>query len=260
MLEDDFTYVLQKALRGHGLSPAQAAARAGVPEAKLLDLLGGTFSPETARTLAPALGLNPGALARHAEYQPEPLALAGIERLDLPFGGERVNAWLVRAGDVMVLFDAGFQTSDLTAALATRSDRMPDRVFITHGHRDHIGALGYLLDAGIPVHSAELPGTILMKPGDSVFCGPVAVSACDLSGHADPALGFHVGGLERPVLLTGDALFAGSMGGCGSPASYRHALVRLRDVLGQLPDVTVLLPGHGPATTLGEERAANPFL
>lgn len=260
MLEDDFTYVLHKALRGHDLSPAKAASLAGISESKVLDLLGGSFSGETARSLAPVLGLNTEALARHADYQPEPLALAGIERLDLPFGGDSVNAWLVRAGDVVVLFDAGLETSDLTKALDTSCGRLPDRVFITHAHPDHIGALGYFLDAGIPVHSADLAGTVHMKPGDAVFCGPHSIRACDLSGHADPSLGFHVEGLGAPVLVTGDALFAGSMGGCGSPAGYRHALGRLREVLGPLPDGTVLLPGHGPATTLGAERVANPFL
>jgi glyoxylase-like metal-dependent hydrolase (beta-lactamase superfamily II) len=67
-------------------------------------------------------------------------------------------------------------------------------------------------------------------------------------------------GLEEPVLVTGDALFAGSMGGCASAVSYRHALRLLREVLGSLQASTVLLPGHGPATTMEEERMANPFL
>ncbi len=260
MLEDDFTYVLHKALRGHGFSPAQAAALAGVPEAGVLELLSGSFSSETARALAPVLGLNADALARHPDYQPGPLSLPGIERLDLPFGEDTVNAWLVRAGDVIVLFDAGFKSADLRKALDTSCGRLPDRVLITHAHPDHIGALGCFLDAGIPVHSADLAGTVPMKPGDAVACGPLSIRACDLSGHADPALGFHVEGLAGPVLVTGDALFAGSIGGCGSPAVYRHALGRLRDVLGPLPDATVLMPGHGPATTLAEERMANPFL
>lgn len=256
MLEDDFTHVLRKALAGHGLTISEAAARAGIPETSLLDFLNGRFSAETARQIAPALGLNAEAFARHASYQPGPLALAAIERLDLPFGGERVNAWLVRGADAAVLFDAGYKTADLTAKLA----RLPDRVFITHAHRDHTGALTRFLGAGIPVHSADLPGTIPMKPGDAVCCGSLAIRACDLSGHASPALGYHIDGLEKPVLVTGDALFAGSIGGCGSPASHRHALGRLREVLGPLADATVLLPGHGPATTLGGERAANPFL
>lgn len=259
-LEDDFTYVLRKALRGHELSPAQAAKRAGIPESAVLAFLGGTFSADVARKLALVFGLNAGALAGHADYQPEPLALPGIERLDLPFGVERVNAWLIRAGGSFILFDAGFEVSDLTVALDARCGRLPDRAFITHAHPDHVGGLSHLLKAGIPVHAADLPGAIRMNPGDTVICGPLAVRACDLSGHAKPSLGFHVEGFGRPVLVTGDALFAGSMGGCGSPVSYRHALRCLREVLGPLPDSTVLLPGHGPATTLGEERTHNPFL
>lgn len=260
MLEDDFTYVLRKALAGHELSPAEAARRAGIPESDVLSTLDGIFSADTARRLAPALGLKAEAFAAHPHYQPEPMELSGVERLDLPFGGERVNAWLVRADDTIVLFDAGFHSEDLTKAVHSACGRLPDRVFITHGHPDHIGAVETFLAARIPVHSAGLPSTIAMKPGDTVLCGPLCIRACDLSGHASPALGFDVDGLEEQTLVTGDALFAGSMGGCKSAASYRHALERLRDVLGSLPEVTVLLPGHGPATTLGEERLANPFL
>lgn len=259
-LEDDFTYVLRKALMGHELAPAQAAARAGLPANDVLAFLRGDFSTTTARKLAPVLGLNADAFAGHAAYLPQPLALPGIVQLDLPFGGERVNAWLVRAGDSCCLFDAGHETRDLLRAIETHGPPMPGRVFITHAHHDHVGALEHLLASGIPVHAAGIAGTLPMDPGTTVGCGPLAIRTCDLSGHAVPALGFHIDGLARPVLVTGDALFAGSMGGCGSPAIYQLALRRLREVLAPLPDETVLLPGHGPATTLGEERVANPFL
>lgn len=260
MLEDDFTYVFRKALMGHCLSLADAAERAGLQESAVLDFQNGEFSPEIARKLAAVLGLKSEAFTRHAAYQPEPLDMHNVERIDLAFGEERVNAWLVRAGGAILLFDAGFQTADLAKEVSERCGRLPDRVFITHAHIDHVGAIEHFLAAGIPVHSADLPGTIHMKPGEIVMCGPLAVRSCDLSGHAMPSLGYDVDGLAEPVLVTGDALFAGSMGGCKTPAIYRHALERLRVVLGPLPDVTVLLPGHGPATTLGEERAANPFL
>jgi len=260
MLEDDFTYVFRKALMGHALTLADAAERAGLQESAVLDFQNGAFSPEIACKLAVVLGLKTEAFAHHATYQPELLDIHGIERIDLPFGDERVNAWLIRAGGAIILFDAGFQTADLAKEVSERCGRLPDRVFITHAHVDHVGAIDYFLAAGIPVHSADLPGTIHMKPGETVLCGPLAVRSCDLSGHAIPSLGFDVDGLAEPVLVTGDALFAGSMGGCKTPEIYRHALERLRVVLGPLPDVTVLLPGHGPATTLGEERVANPFL
>jgi hydroxyacylglutathione hydrolase len=260
MLEDDFTYVLRKALMGHGISPSDAAARAALPETDVLSFLRGSFSAETARKLAGALGLNPEAFARHEIYQPKPCSLPGIERLDLPFDAERVNAWLVRVGEIIVLFDAGFDSDLAINAVLSKCGRMPDRVFITHGHRDHIGALPALLAAGLPVHAAEIAGTISMKPGDCVCCGTLMVKSCDLSGHYTPALGFHIEGLERPVLVTGDALFAGSIGGCGTPEIYQRARLTLRTALAPLPDETMLLPGHGPVTTLGEERISNPFL
>lgn len=260
MLEDDFTYVLRKALIGHGLAPGEVAQQAGLPETDVLSFLRGGFSAATARSIAPVLGLGPEAFARHELYQPRPPAMPGIQRLDLSFDGERVNAWIVNDGGSLILFDAGHKPDELLAGLQAACGRMPDRVFITHAHRDHVGALPHLLTAGLPIHAAGIAGTVAMKPGDTVFCGPLAVRACDLSGHASPALGFHIEGLSKPVLVTGDALFAGSMGGCTSPAVYRHALRTLREALAPLPDDTVLLPGHGPATTLGEERVSNPFL
>jgi glyoxylase-like metal-dependent hydrolase (beta-lactamase superfamily II) len=259
-LEDDFTYVLRKALIGHALAPSDAAARAGLEEADVLAFLRGAFSAGTARMLAPVLGLNADAFAGHHVYHPRACAVTGVERLDLPFGKEHVNAWLVHAGASVILFDAGYEPQSLIDAIGKHCTRLPERGFITHAHHDHTGGLDRLLAAGMPLSAAGIPGTLPMQPGDAVQCGPLNVSACDLSGHATPALGFLIRGLAQPVLVMGDALFAGSMGGCGSPAIYQHALRRLRCVLGPLPDATVLLPGHGPATTLGEERAANPFL
>ena len=260
MLEDDFTYVLRKALAGHQLAPAQAATQAGIPEQSVLAFLRGNFCAETARKLAAVLGLNPEAFAAHDGYEPRPLELPQIRRLNLPFGREQVNAWRLDADNELILFDTGCSAADLMQALDPGSKILPHRVFITHGHGDHIGGLDHFLRAGIPVHAAEIPGTIPMKPGDSVFCGPLIVRAVDLSGHFTPTLGYQIEGLPLPVLVTGDAIFAGSIGGCASPEIFEKALQNLRQVLAPLPDATVLLPGHGPATTLGEERRSNPFL
>ncbi|HSP43214.1 MAG TPA: MBL fold metallo-hydrolase [Luteolibacter sp.] len=260
MLEDDFTYVLRKALAGHQLAPADAAAAAGISERAVITLLRGTFDPATARRLAPVLGLNAEAFATHADYDPEPPALTEIQRLDLPFGPDQVNAWLVSGGDETILIDAGYERSDILRELDARLGRMPDRAFITHAHRDHVGALRDLRNAGVPVHAADIAGTLAMNPGDRVCAGSLVVEARDLCGHADPALGFLIHGLSQPVFVTGDALFAGSIGGCATPRLYQTAIARLRRELAALPDETVLLPGHGPATTLGQERARNPFL
>jgi glyoxylase-like metal-dependent hydrolase (beta-lactamase superfamily II) len=260
MLEDDFSWVLRKALKGHNLAPSEAASLAGLPENAVLSFSRGDFSPDTARRLAPALGLNPDALAKHDVYLPKPLALPFIHRLDLPFGEERVNAWLVWTGGTAILFDTGYEPTSCTVALDALGAPPLDRVFVTHAHVDHISGIPSFMMRGNLLHGANIDNTLPMKPGDSIRCGSLVVRACDLSGHANPALGFHIEGLPLPVLVTGDALFAGSIGGCATPHLYQHALSRLKHVLSPLPDSTVLLPGHGPATTLGEERAANPFL
>ncbi len=260
MLEDDYTWVMRKALRGLGLTPGDAARQADISENEFLKFSEGNFSLEIASRLVPVLHLKSAALTNHPNYQPKPLAMRGVHRLDLPFGEERVNAWLVWIDETAILFDTGLDSDSCVVALDAISPLVKSQVFITHGHRDHVGGISALLARGNVVHGDHIENALPVSPGDSIRCGPLTVRACDLSGHADPALGYHIDGLTRPVLVTGDALFAGSIGGCSSPAIYRKALRNLMQILTPLPDATVLLPGHGPATTLGEERAGNPFL
>ncbi|MBC8128317.1 MAG: MBL fold metallo-hydrolase [Gloeobacteraceae cyanobacterium ES-bin-144] len=260
MLENDFTEVCGKALRGLQLTPGDLAAATGLPLVEVNGFLRGIFSSDIANKIAVALGLNTAALMHHPGYQPMPICMDGIQRLDLSFDEDRVNAWVIRKGDDVLVFDAGYDAVEWLQAVELSCGRMPDAVFITHGHIDHVGALGNLLDRGVAVHSANLRATTPMKADDEVRCGPMTVLGCDLSGHFTPSLGFSVEGFPTPVLVVGDALFAGSIGRCTTPANYRHSLQRMRSVFTPLPDSTILLPGHGPATTLGEERESNPFL
>jgi hydroxyacylglutathione hydrolase len=117
MLEDDFTYVVRKAFRGLAMAPAEAARLAGLPENKVLAFSRGEFSADVARQLAPVLGLAPDALANHYGYLPLPLALSNIQRIEMSFDAEKVNAWLIKADDVTLLFDTGHLPRDCENAL-----------------------------------------------------------------------------------------------------------------------------------------------
>jgi hydroxyacylglutathione hydrolase len=261
MLEDDFTYVIRKAFKGLALAPGEAALRAGLSENEVLVFSRDRFSADTARKLAPVLHLNPAALAAHPDYSPKPLEFPNIiHRIDLPFDGERVNAWLVWQKDDAILFDTGHRPGSCMVALDAIAPPPLRNVFITHDHRDHTGGIMDFQRRGIIPYGPAIGGTQPIKPGDTIACGSLTVTSRDLSGHANPSLGYLIEGLPRPVLVTGDALFAGSIGGCATPALYQHALRRLHEVLNSLPEETILLPGHGPATTLREELANNPFL
>ncbi len=260
MLEDDFTYVLRKAMAGNGLSVEDCAARIGCGADEVSSLLQGRWDPALAGRLTDCLGLGVSAMREHPSYAPRAILPGGLRRLDLPFEQDRVNAWLLETDGCTALFDAGWRAEDLHRALVAAGVSVPERVFLTHGHRDHTGGLAMFVPRGIPVHAAGGEGNVGAVPGDRVLCGGLCVSACDLSGHADPALGYLIEGFPEPVLVTGDALFAGSIGGCRTPESYRKALHLLKRALASLPDATLLLPGHGPATTLGQERRSNPFL
>lgn len=259
-LEDDFTYVIRKACKGLNLAPAEAARLAGLSEADVLAFSRGKFSSEVASRLAPVLKLNPLALANHPNYLPKPLDSQHIYRLDLPFGEDRVNAWLVRVNSTTILFDTGNDVKSCDEVLrALQIDRV-DQIFITHADSDHIGGMSEFTKKNIPHHGAEIRGAETLKPGESIKCGELIIHVHDLSGHASPALGYNIEGLDAPIFVTGDALFAGSIGGCPSVARYQQALETLREALNKMPDETILLPGHGPATTLGEEKIGNPFL
>ncbi len=253
MLEDDFTYVIRKALKGLNLAPSEAARLAGLLDDEVLSFSRGNFSAETARQLAPVLGLNADALAKHSDYLPRPLLHPGIHRLDLPFGPERTNAWLIQTADLTLLFDTGYEATSCLTALEKMKVEKIDHIFITHIDRDHIGGIRSFFEREIPFTTPEL--------ATMAHIGGLSIEVRNLAGHFVPAVGYLIHGLTTaPVFVVGDALFAGSIGGCATPRLYQLALANLKAAITDLTDQTIILPGHGPATTLGEERASNPFL
>lgn len=262
MLEDDFTYVIRKTLRALEMAPSIAASHAGIEDSAVMGLLAGRWNEGAARALAPVLGLDEEALVSHPDYELPMCDHPALRRLDLPFGEEQVNAWLVDCGDGKLLIDTGCDADALTMAIReTCALEEIGNIMITHNHRDHVGGLGLFEGRGVSIHGpgAEHAWNEL-RPGDLMECGELQLRMFDLSGHAVPALGILISGLDVPMLATGDAMFAGSIGGCPGREIYDLARKTLFEVLSGMDEQTLLLTGHGPPSRLAEEWRRNPFL
>jgi len=158
------------------------------------------------------------------------------------------------------------------------------RVLLTHGHGDHIAGIGELkrdwpglkvfcprAEAGMLTDpQANLSGAFglditagapdeLVEPGQTLQAGGLELLVLDTPGHTPGSVSYYCPAAR--AVFTGDALFAGSVGRSDLPGGDHTRLIEsIRRSLLSLPDETVVLPGHGPSTTIGHERRTNPFL
>jgi glyoxylase-like metal-dependent hydrolase (beta-lactamase superfamily II) len=189
------------------------------------------------------------------------------------------NAYLVQAPGGNILFDAPTGSSDWIRDLAVR----PDLLLLTHGHVDHIddaAKIKRIFKCQVGFHRESIPlitdpnffkklGLFLepepVQPDffieetpETEFCG-IAFRVLLVPGHCPGSLCFY--SADHDLLFGGDVLFAGSIGRTDLPGGDHELLVRgIHEKILTLPDNTVILPGHGPRTTIGEERQNNPFL
>lgn len=255
-LEDNTDDILAKACAGRGLPPAELARRIGC---SIEDLGRAPHLSVAAREL----GLSPEGLERIAThtYRPEPGVVPGsLLAFTTPFGDMWVNAYLVfdPVSKAAAVFDTGSDADGLLDALSQLALK-PTAIFLTHAHGDHIFDLDRLVEkTGAPAWSSEpVDGTILFKAPRVFEIGALRVEARATFGHSPCGSTYVVTGLSRPIAIVGDALFAGSIG--GARVSYPDALRTVREEILTLPDDTLLCPGHGPFTTIGYEKAHNPF-
>ena len=265
-LEDTFADVIGKAQRGLKLSDDALAAAAGIPAAALAGVKGGTFDPAALSSLAPILGLNAEALVAlgAGDYKPAAVALRGLECFNTPFEDMTVNSYLVRdeATKEAAAFDTGADATPVLDFLGKHGLTLK-YLFLTHTHGDHILELDRLVEkTGTPVfvgsREPSLEGTEPFQAGRSFQLGRLSIGTRLTWGHAQGGITYVVAGLEKPLAVVGDAVFAGSMG--GGAVSWADALRTNREEILTLPDDTILAPGHGPLTTVGEQKRANPFL
>lgn len=247
MLEDDFNDCLSKAIRGHGCPIASLAKVAGIPERLISECLQGTENVSAIRSIAPHLQLSADRLLNLKNYHPHTPIVPGLTQITSPFGHLGVNAYVITSGDLNIIFDTGTDASDLHL-LAPDAQHL----FITHEHPDHISEIGTF-------SKAEIHRPKDLRHGETILFGDITIHVLDVSGHATPAFAYHLTGMEKDVCIVGDAIFAGSIGGCSSTDAYTTALSNIRNHILKLPSDTILCPGHGPMTTVTQELAHNPF-
>ena len=184
---------------------------------------------------------------------------------NLPCGDMTVNVYLFwdEHSRKAWLFDAG-PDSDRIIKFVREKNLSISSIFLTHTHWDHIACLDELISkTGNPevfVHESEpISNVNLIQENFESKLGSLTLRSCHTHGHSIGGITYVIDGLDndKKGAIVGDALFAGSMG--GGIISYKDALRTNREKIMSLPDETILFPGHGPMTTVGEEKKHNPF-
>ena len=263
-LEDTFVDIIAKTQRGLKLADEQLAARAGVSAEQLKQVKGGEVNEAVLRRLAPALHLGAEALVQMARKQwaPRDITLDGLAQFNTTWEDMTVNCYLAwdAASKQAVMFDTG---ADSGPALQFARERglSISLILLTHTHPDHIADLAKLqretqAPAWVGVNE-RFKDAQPFAEGKTFQVGRLKIATRQTSGHAAGGITYVVSGLSRPVAVVGDALFAGSMG--GGLVSFSEALQTNRSKIFTLPDQTVVCAGHGPLTTVGEEKGHNTF-
>jgi hydroxyacylglutathione hydrolase len=264
-LEDLFEDITGKAQRGLKLSDQEVAARAKLDPAALALVRQGKGTKEEIVALAAALELKPEPLweSFQRSWEPEAVNVDGLEQINTDLLGMTVNSYLVwdPASRVGALFDAGVEPATILAIRDLKNLKL-ETIFITHTHEDHVAALEEIAaetSARVLGPSGEpVSGATAVNEGDRFEIGRLKVEARLTNGHSPSGTSYIIQGLTNGVAVVGDSLFAGSMG--GAPNAYPLALKNNREKLMTLAAETVFCPGHGPMTTVAEERKHNPFV
>ncbi len=267
-LEDNFNDVINKAQRGLKISDADLMTRAEVSAEDLAAVKAGKTLDAVIRRVARHLRLSPDALEvlAHKRWYPQiPDFPKGFAAFNTAFNDMTVNSYLIwdPRDRLAAAFDTGANCQAMLDLVG--AEKLTLRyIFLTHTHPDHIADLEKLAtNTKAEVWASELepaphPGAKTFKENVHFHVGSLAVKTLLTSGHSPGMTTFYVTGLSWPLAVVGDALFASSMG--GSATHFADQFRHNKEKILTLPRDTVIAPGHGPLSTLAQEKQHNPFL
>ncbi len=270
-LEDHLGDIIRKARAMSNVSTSAAASAAGISEAELSALEeAGNFSGKiNFSALGKILGLNPQKLEAIANgWLPsaKDLSIWREIRVFTSSGeGLTVNCYLVwdEVTREAALFDTGLDAKPILDTIAAEQLQLR-HIFITHSHWDHVEALPKIREAWpkARLHSGSknAPVDQRNKTAEIVHLGGLRVTHRETPGHAEDGVTYIVGNWQEDaphMAIVGDAIFAGSMG--KGNQSWDLAKQKVREQILSLPPGTLICPGHGPLTTVAEEKENNPF-
>jgi hydroxyacylglutathione hydrolase len=264
-LEDNAADIIGKAQRGLRISDSELTKKAGVSPQIIRKLRDGDFDESALLSVAPVLGLDRRSLGEIAKgkWRPKKIESSdGLAQFTTDYNGMAVNAYLVwdPATRVAAAFDTGADSREILR-FAQHHNLDVQLILLTHAHPDHVADLPALREetgADVFTPARELvPGAEPIEEGKQFRLGNLRIDTRLTWGHSPGGMTYVVTGLAHPIAIVGDSLFAGSMG--GGNVSYRDALQNNLEKILTLPDATIICPGHGPMTTVGEEKRHNPF-
>lgn len=270
-LEDHLGDIVRKARKAGSVS-AETAARAAGITADELSALEDSGQPKPGlnlSALAQAVGLSASKVESIARgWKPAPRDLSQwreLRMLSTEQGGNTVNCYLVwdEVSREAAIFDTGWRAEPIFE-IVDKEQLQVKHLFLTHSHEDHIAAMGAIRERfpKIFIHTdtKSAPPQHKNRRNDCIHLGSLRITNRETPGHAEDGVIYLIGNFDGDaphVAIIGDTIFAGSM--ATGFISWDTLKERVRSQIFSLPPDTLLCPGHGPLTTVAEEKEHNPF-